>query len=88
MSSEKPPTPDKHPTYDELNAEIERLRRLVAHLAVPIGYQLVPVRPSNEMLKAAIAAHPCANTEESVLGIYRVMLAQAAAHHASHQVAP
>ncbi|MDD2222824.1 MAG: hypothetical protein PHF42_05220 [Pseudomonas sp.] len=88
MSSEKPPAPDKHPTYDELNAEIERLRRLVAHLAIPIGYQLVPVRPSSEMLKAAIAVHPCANTEETLLSIYRAMLAQAAAHNASHQVAP
>lgn len=87
MSSETPPTPDKSFTNDEFNAEIDRLRCLVAHLATPIGYQLVPVRPSSEMLKAAIAVHPCANTEESVLGIYRAMLAQAAAHQTCHQVA-
>ena len=86
MSSEKPPAQHKHPTYDELR--IEHLRRLIAHLAIPIGYQLVPVRPSSEMLKAAIAVHPCANTEETLLSIYRAMLAQAAAHNASHQVAP
>lgn len=36
--------------------EIERLRAYVAHLAVPVGYKLVPIRPTPEMLHAGVRA--------------------------------
>lgn len=38
--------------YDAAD-EIERLKKIVAALAVPVGWKLVPVRPTHEMLEAA-----------------------------------
>jgi hypothetical protein len=32
--------------------EVSRLRSLIAHLAAPVGFRLVPVRPTPEMLDA------------------------------------
>jgi hypothetical protein len=62
--------------------EIERLQAFVAHLAVPAGYKLVPIRPTEEMLKAGVRAW-WDNPEiedgapEEMLRPYRAMLAAA-----------
>ena len=39
------------PLARDLERENDRLRALVAHLAVPVGWKLVPVRPTPEMVE-------------------------------------
>lgn len=65
---------------DRLYTEIGRLRDLVAHLAIPIGYRLVPVRPSPAMMEAAKTVDYSHSPEETALNIYRAMLSAAPAH--------
>jgi hypothetical protein len=40
-------------TMREAADEIERLKGIVSHLAVPVGWKLVPIRATEEMLQAA-----------------------------------
>lgn len=73
-------TPSDSAVQDELYAEIGRLRDLVAHLAIPLGYRLVPVRPSPAMMEAAKTVDYSSSPEETALNIYRAMLSAAPAH--------
>lgn len=46
-------------------AEIERLRELVGILAVPVGWKLVPIRATEEMLDAAEKAEADLNSADA-----------------------